>query len=184
MAVWKAIHSRFTWEGIGQVTSYSLSYILGFLRAQEAFSQLNAAAQKGVVSNPQTLINNVLEHLSTPQVDEIESKISDFYSALLNFLQSTASQNQEITARIILFLRGYQNGILLSLAETFKTALRLGYGVGYSHGFRAGYEAGYADGYKAGSMAGLTKFLDDVIKIGTIAKGIFDDVVKIAAIFA
>lgn len=170
-AIWNLLRSRFTWDELGELTAYGLSYALGFMRVQVVLEAANTPAGGGVLASPQDVLNKLRDD---PRIGELGRAVGALFKSLADaFLEAKIGQSvgKAQLESFRDFLVGYQLGGLHAAEDVFVDVLRVGYGIGYSDGFRVGYTKGYADGYKAGYKKGKKTNWGQVLSdVATIAK--------------
>lgn len=179
-AIRAAIFSRFNWETLGEVTSYTISYLIGYYRARS----INTPA---IVGEDKVSLETLKRWSSDPNSPEAEmirrgeQALCDIFAALLELEDVPGTRDANLNVHR--FLIGFNRGLINSARDVFFRAVQLGYGIGYRYGFRNGYSRGYRDGYRAGFRAGLGNFLDDVVAITGNIRDIVRDVGRVVAIF-
>ncbi|MGA2035592.1 MAG: hypothetical protein ABSG68_25365 [Thermoguttaceae bacterium] len=197
-AAWRLVRSRFSPRQMGQISAFTLHYLLGFARAASFRTSTPADA------NPQRDVSQILGRLAgESDVVAAKSLLTSFHDVFLTEFYAITVNNrlkpedkEKLVAGYFDFIRGWESGSIQAGDDMFRRAFDLGYNYGFRDGFKDGYSRGYAagcrDGYATGYKeawveankeisqlrseldqardgAGILKFIDDVFSTGSKA---------------
>ncbi len=151
--VWKLLIHRFSTAQLGEMTAYTLNYLVGYASCQ----RIQALAANN--ANPparNTDIPSIFASLSQDEgVNASKALLSGFHRTLVGEFYAL-TQNNKISAsakEVLLsndaeFLNGFEAGTIAAADQIFRDVFQLAYGLGYKDGFRDGFAQGYATGWR------------------------------------
>ena len=160
--VLQLLKNRFTPAQFGEMTSYTLNFLVGYVKC----ARIQAIAANPATANAANInINDIFKSLSNDEeVISAKALLSGFHRAIMGefyalSLNPTLSgpQRERMLASEAAFLNGFQAGTVSAADQVFRDVFALGYGYGYKDGFRDGYAQGYAAGWRDGYAAGYAK---------------------------
>jgi hypothetical protein len=169
-ASWALVKSRFSTRQLGETTGYTLNYLLGYIKAQNARIVAKGGGA-GAKWEPGALLDALAE--DSPSATEAKEFLSLFSEALLteyagllvNKKISDSDQLLRIQRHYHAFLSGFNAGCLKASDDVFREVFTAGYVIGYNDGFLDGYARGYADGRRDGYLEGQKKAWEDANKV-------------------
>jgi hypothetical protein len=202
--IWHLFGSQFTaWE-IGVAVSYTLNFMMGFVRNER--TKKVASGQKppalGIHQLDQ-IFGALADQINGDRISEEDDPLAQiaeqFFKMIVGeFYAITGNDQLQPTEKLkalqqyAAFLDGFEYGSLKAADVIFMLVFNTAYTIGYSNGFRDGYSQGYAAGYQAGYTAGyvdgkeaatsLTNILTDVSGFFNSTDGFLKDAVNVGTV--
>jgi hypothetical protein len=162
-AAWRLVKSRFSAEQMGELTAYTLNYLIGYVKVATLRAKLASAANaepinKNFVRDLPTILTNLSQEANVKEAKDLLTLMHDAF--LLEFHALTIDnrlsddRKKKLLGWSFAFIRGFQAGSVKAFDDVFNDVFHEGYRVGYQDGFRDGYAKGYADGYRDGYAVG------------------------------
>jgi hypothetical protein len=165
--IWKVVGLRYTNRDLGALVSFTLNYLIGFIRNKRTIDIINnqkPAEERRIEVILQYLTDHVLNE---PRNNNLVQTAINFHKMLLDEFYAIAQKDvtggfsladkkaalQEYRA----FLDGFQRGSMVAAELLFRETFSSAYDIGYARGFRDGYAQGYAAGWQAGYDTGFSE---------------------------
>lgn len=177
-AIWKLFANVYTYEDIGTLVGYALTFLNGFIISQRTKSAISANPLPPIVSDPGKAPSTIYSYLFTNAVNQTD--FTPLAKALLNFIVAEFYAISGIdtvrAAKYQAFIQGFSKGLLIGAdalyGELFEEGYQLGYTKGFSEGYAQGYSAGWTEGYAVGYQQGQNTWMSGLQNIVSGSSGI------------
>jgi hypothetical protein len=158
-AAWKLINSRFGFERIGSVTSYTLQYMSGFIFCDRIVSIASGQPPAPITRAASDWIGSISKSSYFVGSKNFLMGFADiisaeYYAVSQNVGIKSAADKINLLTQYYYFNRGFASGIILASDYMFGQIAQTSYNSGYDQGFRDGYSAGFVAGWVAGYASG------------------------------
>jgi hypothetical protein len=153
--VWKLITSRYSLSDIGEMTGFTLNYIIAFANNARIVSITDNSPMLGDADILRQLaLDDTMITYKKMLSDFNQVLIASFYAISRNSSLHNENDKGKLLSAYYSFMTGYSKGNIKSSDVIYDDVFTLGFGIGYKEGFRDGYSSGYAAGYKDGFASG------------------------------
>jgi hypothetical protein len=165
--LWRLIGAEFTMLDIGVIVSYTLNFLIGFVRNERTVDIITGTIKpRDPLNSTSDVLAQLTNHIkladSTDPLVQLTSRFGQLVVAELYGIVEKgwpgdigpATDTGNALTQYTAFLDGFLRGSLIAAESVFSATFSCAYSIGYTQGFHDGYSQGYMAGYQAGYAAG------------------------------